>query len=176
MSLASHQLINQTSGDVEYYTPQPIIEAARKTLGYIQLDPASSRAANERVKAVLFFTDQTDGLARYWGTPSSPSTVWLNHPFSRKTNARWVNHLIEEYTSRRVSAACCITFAATSEAWFQPLLHFPQCFLCPRVNYVLPDGSVKKGVTKGSVVTYLGPDWPAFCAAFSGFGVIKVKA
>ena len=48
---ASHQQINQTSGDVEYYTPPAIIEAARLVMGTIDLDPASSETANERVRA-----------------------------------------------------------------------------------------------------------------------------
>ena len=42
-------LINQTSGKVEYYTPADIVEAARRVMGSIDLDPASSPAANETV-------------------------------------------------------------------------------------------------------------------------------
>jgi len=165
----AHQHINQTSGDVEYYTPPAIIEAACLVMGTIDLDPASSVAANERVKAVRIFTEQDDGLNQEWH-----GRVWMNHPFGKKMNAKWIAKLGEEYRSGRVQEALCITYACTSEKWFQPLLLRPQCFLCPRTNYHLPDGSVKKGVTKGSVVSYFGSSLDSFSKAFAALGVVKV--
>ena len=178
------QLINQTSGDTEYYTPSFIVEAARKVMcsvkwrgqitlvepGKIELDPASSIQANKIVKAKRIFTIEDDGLAQEW----KAKTIWLNHPFSRKGNKLWVDKLIEEFVGSVIKMqACCITYACTSESWFQPLLLFPQCFLHPRTNYLLPDGSVKRGVTKGSVVTYLGWNEDYFAEVFSEFGVVK---
>lgn len=53
---SDHQRINATSGCVDYYTPKPIIEAARKTMGSIDLDPASSFEANNVVLASRYFT------------------------------------------------------------------------------------------------------------------------
>ena len=47
----SATLINQDSGNFEYYTPPFIVEAARAVLGTIDLDPASSRQANLVVRA-----------------------------------------------------------------------------------------------------------------------------
>ena len=49
-----------------------------------------------------------------------------------------------------------------------------QHFLSPRTNYLLPDGTVYRGVTKGSVVTYFGASLSRFHQYFSPFGVIKV--
>ena len=165
------QLINQTSGDVEYYTPRVIIEAARVTLGgSIDLDPASSVAANGAVMARNFYTREDDGLQKMWIC----ETLWMNHPFSRKGNPLWINKLIEEFRLGNVGEACCITFAATSEEWFQPLLRFPMCFLSPRTNYRLPDGTTKRGVSKGSVVTYLGFNVDGFNDAFKGMGQVKL--
>lgn len=43
------QLINQTSGNTEYYTPIDIVDAARYVMGWIDLDPASSALANARI-------------------------------------------------------------------------------------------------------------------------------
>ena len=163
------QLINQDSGNFEYYTPQPIIEAAWLTMGGIDLDPASSLKANRRVNADSFYIERSNGLERHWY-----GRVWMNHPFGRKTNKLWIDKLIAEYMAARVEQACCITFAATSEKWFQPLMAFPQCFLSPRTQYMLPDGKVKKGVTKGSVVTYLGGHVTAFADNFRTLGTIKV--
>ncbi len=147
------QLINATSGNTEWYTPSKIIEAARALMGGIDLDPASSEKANEIVQAKSFITQDNDGLTLTWY-----GNVWLNHPFGRNTNSLWIKKLIKEYNTGHITQACCITFSSTSEAWFQPLMDFPQCYLAPRTNYLLPDGTVKRGVTKGSVVTFLRHD------------------
>jgi hypothetical protein len=163
------QRINQTSGEFEYYTPQFIIEAALQTMGCIDLDPASSTLANERVKAAQIYTIEDDGLSQPWF-----GRVWLNHPFGRRSNRAWVQKAITKCESSRVTEMCCITFACTSEQWFQPLLSYPQCFLFPRTNYLLPIGQPKTGVTKGSVVTYFGSNGQKFAEAFSGHGRVKI--
>lgn len=192
--MENHQFINQTSGEVEYYTPIAIIEAARRVMGVIDLDPASSAQANSTVKATRFFDEQVNGLTQQW-----IGKVWMNHPFGsgwaactsicRRTtcikrgfhvyrdipsNDDWIQKLESEYKSGCVTEACCITFASTSEAWFQPLLKRPQCFLAPRTNYLLPDGTTKKGVSKGSVVTYYGNNVARFAEMFAQFGQVKV--
>lgn len=165
------QLINQSSGAVEWYTPRAIIEAARATMGGIDLDPASSRIANQVVQATKYFDECTDGLR-----PSLTWTgrVWLNHPFSRQENYFWIRKLIHHYQSGDIEQACCITFASTSEAWFTPLFAYPMCFLQPRTNYYLPSGKKATGVTKGSVVTYLGSNVNRFAAMFDKLGQIVI--
>lgn len=60
------QLINQTSGTTEYYTPLNIIEAAKKVMHGIDLDPASSHVANERIGAITFYRECDNGLALPW--------------------------------------------------------------------------------------------------------------
>lgn len=168
-------LINQTSGEVDYHTPETLTISARLVMGRIDLDPASSDAANVRVKATMYFTKENDGLARAWcKLNGAPSKLWMNHPFGRGLNQAWINKLEEEFTNGNVAEACCITYACTSEQWFQPLLRRPQCFLIPRTNYLLPDGTVFKGVTKGSVITYFGQNWDRFADEFKMHGVVKV--
>lgn len=171
--MKTHQLINQTSGDEEYYTPPFIIEAARKVLGVIDLDPASSRVANRKVRARWILTRKDNGIdpELFW-----LGRVWLNHPFGRTQNSLWISKLIREYDLGHTVEALCITYACTSEAWFQPLLQYPQCFLTPRTNYYLPNGKLKRGVTKGSVVTYLGTNQHNFAREFIRFGVVKTKS
>lgn len=162
------QLINQDSGDTEWYTPPEIIAAATAVLGEIDLDPASSHLANQRVKAKRIFTEQDNGLVQEWH-----GRIWMNHPFSAAGNPVWVRKIVAEYDAGRITEACCICFAATSEKWFQPLAKRPQCYMSPRTNYYLPDGTKKPGVTKGSVVTYFGHDAGKFAAAFRSFGAVK---
>ena len=150
-------LIHGDSGNTEWYTPEWILDGARAVMGSIDLDPASSAVANARVQAGRYFTEADDGLAQPW-----TGNVWLNHPFGREANRRWIDKLVEEYTTGNVTQACCICYASTSEQWFQPLLAFPICFLRGRVNYIQPNGKPKIGVSKGSCVTYLGPSRQRF--------------
>ena len=167
--MSNAQLINQDSGNTEYYTPAEIVEMAREVMGGIDLDPFSSEQANKTVKATYYFTKEDCSLMEdWWGR------VWMNHPFGRKMNKACVNKLVKEYRLRITLEACCITFAATSEAWFRPLLKYPQCYIHGRTNYYLPDGTKKKGVTKGSVVTYLGPNVEKFKEVFSRIGTVKI--
>lgn len=190
------QYINQDSGNTEYYTDTRIIEAARRCLLGIELDPASSTIANATVKAKRFITKEQDGLSQPWTT----RTLWLNHPFhrgwtactptcTRKTcvkrghhvyedipsNLDWITKLVDEYESGNIrNGAICITFANTSETWFRKLLPYPQCFPHGRINYNNPDGTVNRGVTKGSVITYLGRDVDRFNECFKHIGDIKI--
>lgn len=166
----SHQHQNADSGNVEWFTPVPILQAAKRVMGGFDLDPFSSPATNERVKAARIFTVAEDGLKQDWF-----GRVWMNHPYGRTTNRPCVEKLITEFFCGNVQEACCITFANTSELWFRYLLQFPQCFLNPRTQYI--DGATGKaarGVTKGSVVTYLGNDLSGFRREFSSLGVVKV--
>ena len=98
-------LINQSSGEVEWYTPMAIIEAVQEVFGgEIDLDPATSEAANMRIGArraylspgytevpinkyrtakireALFYREyrQQHGLTKEWR-----GRVWLNPPFGQ---------------------------------------------------------------------------------------------
>ena len=167
-SVNKSQLINQDSGNFEYYTPSEIVDLAREVMQEIDLDPFSSEKANESVMADDFYIEADDGLAQDWH-----GRVWMNHPFSREMNKKCVAKLVAEYERGNTKEACCITFAATSESWFRPLLQFKQCFIHGRTNFYLPDGTKKKGVTKGSVVTYLGERPERFKRIFSRIGTVK---
>ena len=166
--MENHQLVNQDSGNVEWYTPPYIIEAARETLGEIELDPFSCWQANRTVLAREIFTKDDNGFLKSW----NGKKVWCNHPFSRENNSRIADKVISEY--QQGSEIVMITFAATSENWFRPLLGFPQCFLHGRTNYIDQKGNKVKGVTKGSVVTYLGYNLDSFYQSFSKIGAVKV--
>lgn len=155
-----------------------------------------NKIAGEMVPLPIRKFHHTGALARPWRA----GTVWMNHPFGSsqqpckhyctKTeclnrgwhtasyipgNEEWVHKLVSEYARGNFSQATTITFAATSERWARPLLRYPVCFLSPRTNYLDSDGKPVKGVTKGSMVTYLGPDVEAFARAFRALGEVKVS-
>lgn len=192
--MENHQLINASSGNQEYFTPIHILDAVKETMGGIDLDPASSEQANLRIKASLIHTKEDDGLKHHWfgrvfmnhpfGKPENPCPVNCEKPICKTRgfhiterlpgNEDWINHLMTEWQAKRVEEACCLTYACTSEKWFLPLLRLPQIYLVPRTNFILPDGKVKKGVTKGSVVTYLGANYGRFFHYFRHLGVGKI--
>lgn len=199
----SHQLVNQDSGSTEYYTEEYLIEMAREVLGNIELDPASSKIANQTVKANMFYNIENDGLSKKWVA----QTVWMNHPFSKGEkacpvskrdnsvslckkkgciergyhitkdvpgNSEWTNKLVNEYKAGNVKEAICITFSSMSETWMNPLIEFMQCFPRGRINYRLPDGTQTKEITKGSLLTYMGPNPKKFREVFERIGTVKV--
>jgi len=163
------QLINQDSGNFERYTQEFVIEAARKTMGSIDLDPSSCIEANKIVNARHIFTEKDDGLEQPWY-----ANVWMNHPFSRQGNPLWINKLIEEWKKDNVKQATCICFASTSEKWFLPLMRFPQCYLNPRTAYHDETGKLLGKGPKGSVVTYMGDNIEGFYENFKAYGNVMI--
>lgn len=167
--MQTHKLLVQDSGVVEWYTPPAIIEAARATMGSITLDPASCQQANKTVMADQYFTVKEDGLSRPWH-----GNVWMNHPYGRHENPRWVTMLLNEYWAGNVAQACALVFASTSERWFQPLYNYPICFIAGRVRHGSPGGECATKSTKGSAVVYLGYDTARFTECFRSLGRIMV--
>jgi len=77
------QKVAFNTGNNERYTPADIIEDARKVLGTIDLDPASSELANETVKASKIYTAEDDGLAHDWEGNISKTFRALHKTFCR---------------------------------------------------------------------------------------------
>lgn len=163
------RLVNQDSGNVEWYTPSWLLDAARRVMGGIDLDPASTPLANGRVGAGTIYTAADNGLTKPWF-----GRVWMNHPYGRTANPLWIEKLVAEHVAGHVPVAMCVVFASTSEAWFKPLFAYPMCFLHGRVRFVREDGSVGGKATKGSVVVGLGVDVERFADEFGLFGNVMV--
>lgn len=182
--ILDHQLINQDSGNQEMYTPPHIVEAVRKVLGTIDLDPASCEEANKTVKAKMFYSRETDvytpTLDREWKYGRDfygelmPSRVFLNHPYGRIENPLWTQKLIHEYAIGNVREAICLVFASTSEAWFQPLLDYPACFISGRVKHIDTNGNELGSSPKGSCLFYFGDNVGLFYSVMRDLGKVQV--
>jgi phage N-6-adenine-methyltransferase len=150
----------------EWYTPEHLMKAVWATLGPIELDPASSAAANAIVRADRFFTIEDNGLRQQW----LARTVFMNPPYG-DVIGEWVARLAEAYENGHVGAALALVPARTDTGWFRRLRAYPRCFITGRIKFWTPDGS-DNSAPFPSAVFYLGDDMPRFASAFAPLGDI----
>ncbi len=189
-----------TMDSPEWYTPTPFVEAARRTMGSIDLDPASHAEANTRVQAARFFTEADNSLDQTWA-----GNVFLNPPgglvaefwrcFIEKPFAQgiWIGYSLEQLQTLQ-----------QIDVRFVPM-DFPMCITKQRIAFVeneakqgtrlakivaegsKPDASPAKkkaaaAILRGKIppsspshsnyVVYRGPDLDAFEREFAPFGYI----
>lgn len=154
----------------EWYTPAEYIEAARRVMGDIDLDPASCESAQDVIGAGVYYTKEDNGLARSWF-----GRVWLNPPYSMPLIKDFVTTIIDEYESGRVSEAIVLTNNSSDTSWFHMLLAmYPACFTRGRVQFWRPDHEAF-GTRQGQVFFYLGHNLEAFIREFSQFGIVVAR-
>jgi len=160
--------VSHNTGDHERYTPETYADAARRTMGGIDLDPASSPQANEVIRADRYFTAETNGLSRRWG-----GRVWLNPPYGTDLIGPFVEKLVTEVQDGNVRSACVLVNNATETVWFQALLSVASavCFPRGRVRFWCP-GKKSAAPLQGQAVIYLGGHTRRFHSSFSGFGSV----
>lgn len=162
--------VSQNTGAQEWYTPPDIIDAARACLGGIDLDPASSDAAQQTVQATTYFTIDDDGLAQDW----KAKTVWLNPPYASGVIDKFIDKLCESYQAKSVRTAIVLVNNATETKWFQLLASQATsiCFPASRVKFLDTDGDPTGAPLQGQAIIYLGTAPKKFQRSFSRFGVI----
>ena len=155
--------VSFNSGNNEWYTPADIIEDARKVIGTITLDPASSEIANETVKATKFFTAEDDGLIQDW----DGENIWLNPPYSSGLIEKFVDKLL---ASDYVQAIVLVNNATDTE-WFSRLAEMAEAIVFPkgRVKFYKPDGTTGAPL-QGQAILYFGDGADDFKKIFSKYG------
>jgi phage N-6-adenine-methyltransferase len=169
-----HRLVvTKYTGEVEWHTPAQWVEAARRVLGAIDLDPASSDRAQETVAAKRHFTKEMDGLARPWA-----GRVWLNPPYAAGLVDRFVGKLVEHVRAGDVAAAVLLTDNRTETEWFHRAAGACQriCLKRGRISFVRPDGAGADASTSGSVFFYFGGHPDVFDDVFGPFGLLVRRA
>jgi ParB family chromosome partitioning protein len=151
----------------EWYSPKIYIDAARKVLGEIELDPASCVKANRVVKAKWYFSKEDDGLAQEW-----KKQVWLNPPYG-DVGPKFVAKLIRDYESGRVKEAILLVNShCTDTKWFQPLFGCLMCFTDHRSKFWNAETTSSTSPTHGSVLVYFGKNPRKFEKHFKQFGAV----
>jgi phage N-6-adenine-methyltransferase len=164
--------VSKNSGENEWYTPKQYIDAARQAMGGIDLDPASSKAANKIVGAAKFFTEKDNGLKQNWS-----GRVWMNPPYAQPLMGQFAEKMAEAVESGSVTAGCVLVNNATETKWFQRLAAVSSaiCFPAGRVKFWHPER--ESAPLQGQAVLYAGKDSKAFFKAFSDFGFcVKVQS
>ena len=160
----------ELTGD-DYFTPTHIIEAARSTMGSIDIDPASHVIANtDVVKAAIFFEKTRSGLERLW-----PGNVWLNPPFGSWPD--WAHALAQRIDGGSLLQACVLASTPTINAlYFEPVLKrmHAMCVVRGRLEFWGYNVEVGEGAgaSSGHVILYYGPNVDRFAAKFSPYGTI----
>jgi phage N-6-adenine-methyltransferase len=157
------------TGEDERYTPQKYIELARRVLGDIDLDPASSETAQRVVNAAQYFTAADNGLRKEWH-----GRVWLNPPYSQPLIHEFVSKLIEERSAERVSCAIMLTNNYTDTSWFHAALEIAEavCFTRGRISFNDADGNELGSPPQGSAFFYFGDDASEFAKVFIEAGSV----
>lgn len=169
MAIAPHVVNN--SGENEWYTPPTYLDAARKALGAIELDPASSPVAQEFVDAKQFYTAEEDGLSVDW-----EGSVWLNPPYAAALVEKFVAKLCVHLEAGDVPAAVLLTNNATETKWFQNAMKHASavCFPEGRIKFLDKEGQPKNTPLQGQVLVYFGDAPERFCDAYKSFGACFV--
>lgn len=163
---------NQTlvcSGKVEWYTPSEYIEAARKTMGGIDVDPASSELAQNVVKAKTYFTVKTNGLLHDWN-----GNVWLNPPYAAKLIVPFVEKLVGHLQAGDVKQAIMLTHCNSDTRWYHKAWEHCSAFCQTRgrVRFYNTYG-VANSPTHGHVFLYFGRRTKSFKNHFAAFGAVS---
>ncbi len=183
MTTAQHSSVSN-----EHYTPPAVILAASRTMGGIDLDPASCGKANKVVGATSYFTKADDGLTQKWH-----GRVFLNPPGGKtagKSNAAlWWNKLATEWETGRVQQAIFVGFSIeilqTSQRGSGMVpLDFPFCIPSGRLDFLNEELQPQGSPTHANVIVYMphmrigGGDPQAgisrFRAAFQSIGRVVV--
>jgi len=161
-----HVHVAQNSGENEWYTPSEFIESAMIVMGSIDLDPASSAIANERVKASVFYSKEDNGLEREWS-----GNVWMNPPYAQPLIQLFSDRVAEQYSAGNITQAIVLVNNATETKWFQTMAMQSSaiCFPKSRIKFLDPEGNPGAPL-QGQAILYFGDSGARFAEEFIQYG------
>ncbi len=163
--------VSNNSGENEWYTPKPFIDSARKMMGSIDCDPASSEIANKTVNASEYFTIDNNGLNQKWH-----GNVWMNPPYSQPEIKEFSYAVVDKYDSGKIQQACVLVNNATETETFQKMVRSASaiCFPKGRIKYNDKDGNPSLSPLQGQALLYFGKNKDKFIKVFSKHGVVVI--
>lgn len=162
-AIAKKPFVINNSGNTEWYTPKQYIESARKVMGSIDLDPASSKEAQKIVRAAKYYDSKADGLTKKW-----KGNIWLNPPYSN------VRQFVDKLLDSPFDQAIVLVNNATETEWFARLAERSSAmvFHTGRIKFATPesDGEGTTPCMQGQVFLYFGKNVMQFIDEFSQYG------
>ena len=166
---------NSQREDYEWITNRDLIDSAHLLMGRIDLDPASSKKANEYVGARDFFAPQDDGLndqqwyGRVYVFPPRNTYFWDRKndcwtptrgmsPSLTSGHAAWWRTLKKKWLAREIKEAVFFTNFADTIMYNQDMFDFPVCIMKSRptlLRHYFDDGRVERKRTGTSIIVYL---------------------
>jgi ParB family chromosome partitioning protein len=158
--------VGRATGNSEWYTPRPLVEAVRQVLGTIDMDPCSCAQAQEVVRATTFFSKSDDGLSKDWR-----GKLFMNPPYSHPLIDRFVEKLLQHYDRGDIPAAVALTNNGTETEVIGRLAAAASalCFPSPRVKFLNEKGE-QGSPLQGQVLCFLGREPERFVRVFAEFG------
>lgn len=151
--------VSNNSGNNEWYTPIRFLEIARKVMGSIDTDPASSEIANKNVKAKTFYTQETNGLEQDW-----VGNVWMNPPYAQPLIQQFADKLIAEIDNGNTKQAMVLVNNATETKWFNTLSKKASgiWFVPSRIKFIDVTGKPSGAPLQGQAMLYFGDNFDTF--------------
>jgi phage N-6-adenine-methyltransferase len=161
---ARHNFGATGTGENEWYTPAKHLALVRDVFGGdIDLDPASSKAAQQTVAARRIYTKEDDGLTKSWRARN----VFVNPPYERGERgvAAFVEKLLDELKAGHVKTVILLTYNHSDTKWFQSAVARADavCFPSGRLKFISPEG-VPANPNWGSTFFYFGDEPEKFAA------------
>lgn len=158
--------VSNNSGNNEWYTPKKYVDAARRVLGGIDLDPASCAYANETVQAERFFSVENDGLTKEWR-----GRVWMNPPYNAESVVKFTEKFVDEYEAGHINEGVVLVNNATETSWFVNMVNVAAAIVFPR-GRIRYESSTRESLAplQGQAFLYFGENIDKFFEAFSEIG------
>lgn len=157
----------------DWFTPRVYIERVRRVIGDIDLDPASTPAANLVVQAHRIHTCEEDALQRHWKAES----VFLNPPYGKVANASqaglFCKYMAMEYEHECFPRGMLLVNSCTGAKWFKVLFEYPICFVDHRIRFDVPPLDIEDTGPTEVLAKILGrapeKNWPKITEKLRGF-------
>ena len=158
--------VSNNSGNNEWYTPKKYVDAARRVLGGIDLDPASCAYANETVQAERFYSVEDDGLTKEWR-----GRVWMNPPYNAESVVKFTEKFVDEYEAGHINEGIVLVNNATETSWFVNMVNVAAAIVFPR-GRIRYESSTRESLAplQGQAFLYFGENIDKFFDAFSEIG------
>jgi ParB family chromosome partitioning protein len=155
--------------EADWHTPLAIVKAARMVLGGIDLDPASTKLANEGVQAAKIWTAADDGLVKPWS-----GRVFLSPPAFQPELTQFCMRLATTHSGGDVPQAIAVLPAAPEADHIQNLGDIASGLCLPRgrVRFWHPDRDEASGPARAVMIFYLGAEPAIFGRHFAEFGMV----